>query len=220
MSDRGQIVVLAKAPVPGRVKTRLCPPCTPRQAATVAAAALDDTMDAVSSMPAVRRSLVLDGRYPAPPGWRILRQRDGALGDRLAGAFADTAVAGAATVLVGMDTPQLTAAQLDAALGLLVAPAGPDAVLGLADDGGWWALGLREPGPAELLRDIPTSTSVTGALTLAALRAYGLTVEQLPSLRDVDTAGDAHAVAACCAPGSRFARAVAGNVPVTTGVGR
>jgi len=104
--------VLAKAPVPGRVKTRLCPPCTPDQAARVAAAALADTVDAVSAAPASRRTLVVAGPHPAPAGWSRVGQRGDGLGARLAHAFADTRRAGTPSLLLGMDTPQLTADQL------------------------------------------------------------------------------------------------------------
>jgi glycosyltransferase A (GT-A) superfamily protein (DUF2064 family) len=109
-----------------------------------------------------------------------------------------------------MDTPQLTGGHVDEALRLL---GEADAVLGLAEDGGWWALGLREPGHAAVLRDIPTSTATTGARTHAALRRRGLRVAALPRLRDVDTAPDAHAVAAICPPGRRFPAVVAAEVP-------
>ncbi|MFG1847496.1 TIGR04282 family arsenosugar biosynthesis glycosyltransferase [Micromonospora carbonacea] len=224
-----QVLVLAKTPEPGRVKTRLCPPCTPEQAARIAAAALADTLGTVATATAGTRILVVDGAHPAPAGWERLAQRGGPLADRLANAFADTRAvdpvadrrgAAAAALLIGMDTPQLTAAHLDAAVGLLGTADGPDAVLGPADDGGWWALGLRQPGHAEALRAIPTSTAHTGRLTLAALRRRGLRVHLLPRLRDVDTAADAHAVAALCPPHSRFALAVAADVPSAAGVGR
>ena len=198
---RRQLLLIAKAPVPGRVKTRLCPPCTPEQAAAVAAAALADTLAALSATPAVRRSLVVHGAYPAPPGWHVVPQRGDGLGERLANAFADTARPGVTTLLVGMDTPQLS---------LVDCPSGN--ALGLAEDGGWWALQLENPADASVLRAVPMSTADTGALTLAALQQRGLSMARLPVLRDVDTAEDAHAVAALC-PGSRFARAVHVLVP-------
>jgi rSAM/selenodomain-associated transferase 1 len=207
------LLVLAKAPVAGRVKTRLCPPCTPDQAARIAAAALADTLASASTAAAGDRILVVDGDYPPPPGWATLPQRGGLLGDRLADAFADSRTPGTAALLVGMDTPQLTAAgHLDPALRWLGDEEDADAVLGPADDGGWWALGLRDPGHAEVLRSIPTSTATTGDRTLTALRLRGLRVRLLPHLRDVDTAADARAVAALCPAGSRFARAVAAEV--------
>ena len=198
---RRQLLVIAKEPVPGRVKTRLCPPCTPEQAATIAAAALADTIEVLSATPAVRRTLVLQGDYPVPKGWHVLPQRGDGLGERLANAFADTARHGTATLLVGMDTPQLS---------LVDCP--PGNALGAAEDGGWWALQLENPADATILRTVPMSAADTGARTREALQQRGLVVGQLPVLRDVDTAEDAHAVAALC-PGSRFARAVHALVP-------
>jgi rSAM/selenodomain-associated transferase 1 len=213
---RVHLLVMAKAPVAGLVKTRLCPPCTPQEAARIAAAALADTLDAACAAPAERRTLVVDGDYPAPDGWAILRQRGSGLAQRLAHAFADAAPAGMPVLLIGMDTPQLTPDQLAAAATVLsVARRRPaiDAVLGPAADGGWWTLGLRDPARATVLREVPMSTSDTGARTVAALRGRGLRVGFLPGLRDVDTIEDALAVAPLCPPGSRFAAAVPRAVP-------
>jgi len=101
------LLVIAKEPVAGRVKTRLVPPCTPEQAAALAEAALADTLHAVLAVPARRRVLVLDGEPGPwlPPGFDVMPQCGGGLDERLAGAFA--AISGPA-LLVGMDTPQLT----------------------------------------------------------------------------------------------------------------
>ncbi|MEU7905744.1 DUF2064 domain-containing protein [Actinoplanes sp. NPDC049118] len=203
-----QLLVLAKTPVPGRVKTRLCPPCTPEQAAEIAAAALADTLTTVTATPGVRRRLVVEGDHPAPPGWGRTAQRGTTLGQRLAHGYADTRIAGVASLLIGMDTPQVSAGLLAAAVERLDDDAA-DAVLGLAEDGGWWALGLRDPAHGQAIRDVPMSTPDTGARTLAVLRARGLRVAQLPALRDVDTWADAQAVAALCTADSRFALAVA-----------
>jgi rSAM/selenodomain-associated transferase 1 len=201
-----RVVVLAKVPTPGRVKTRLCPPCSPEQAARVAAAALADTVAAVDASGAATRVLATDRPGAAPAGWSGALQRGGPLAERLANAFADLRPA----LLIGMDTPQLTGGLLDEALRLL---AGADAVFGPAEDGGWWALGLRDPGHAEVLRDIATSVATTGARTREALARRGLRIAELPRLRDVDTAPDAHAVAALCPPGRAFPGAVAAEVP-------
>src|SRR5215217_5979419 len=95
-----QILVMAKAPVPGRVKTRLCPPCTPEQAAAIAAAALADTLDVAGGVPAVRHTLVLEGAHPVPAGWACVPQRGDGLGERLANAFADTALPGVPALLI------------------------------------------------------------------------------------------------------------------------
>jgi uncharacterized protein len=190
------LLVIAKQPVPGRVKTRLVPPCTYEQAAALAEAALADTLRTAATVPARRRVLVLDGEPGPwlPPGYDVVPQCGGPLDERLAAAFA--AVRGPA-LLIGMDTPQVTRALLT------VDWNAADAVFGPAADGGFWALGLREPDPA-LLRGVPMSTSDTGAIQRARLLAAGLRVTDLPQLRDVDTAADAVAVAGQ-APRSRFA---------------
>jgi glycosyltransferase A (GT-A) superfamily protein (DUF2064 family) len=195
------LLVIAKQPVPGRVKTRLVPPCTYEQAASLAEAALADTLRAVLRTPARRRVLILDGQPGPwlPPGFDIVPQCAGPLDERLAAAFA--AVSGPA-LLIGMDTPQVTPALLTVDWG----PSGPgsvDAVFGPAADGGFWALGLRTPDPA-LPRGVPMSTATTGAIQRARLLAAGLRVLDLPQLRDVDTAADAVAVARQV-PRSRFA---------------
>lgn len=210
-----QLLVLAKAPFPGRVKTRLCPPCTPRQAAELAAASLADTLDAVRGTGGVcRRVLALDGRTPAPAGTVVLPQRGDGLGERIAAAFADATGGACGPVLqLGMDTPQAGPDLLELCLSTL--DSGVDAVLGPAEDGGWWALGLHDPAHARLLEGVPMSTPDTGRLTLKALRGAGLRVAPLPTLRDVDTWEDAVAVAALARRG-RFAAAVAG---VRCGVG-
>ncbi len=207
------MLVLAKAPRPGRVKTRLCSPCSPEQAAAVAAAALADTLDAVTATPAVRRTILLDGRYPAPHGWRLVDHCGGGLGERLAAAYADTALPDTGSLLVGMDTPQVTPELLT---GLAAGLDGADAVLGPALDGGWWGLALRDPADAEVLRAVPMSTPDTARSTVDGLRERGLSVALGPPLRDVDTAVDAWAVAAA-RPEGRFAPAVRTHVPAPHG---
>lgn len=106
-----------------------------------------------------------------------------------------------------MDTPQASTALLSRCADRLTEP-GVDAVLGPANDGGWWVLGLRDPLAAAALHGVPMSTAETGDRTLDALRAAGLRVVLAEPLTDVDTAAEAVAVAAQV-PGSRFARAVA-----------
>lgn len=198
------LAVIAKAPVAGRAKTRLCPPCTPQQAAALAAAALADTLAAVAATPAHRRVLVLEGEPGdwLPDGFEVIPQRGEGLAERLADAFATI---GEPALLVGMDTPQVTAPMLIEASALLRME-GVDAVQGDADDGGYWAIGLRHPDPAAFA-GVPMSVDHTGAAQRARLAELGLTVADLPALRDVDTMDDAVVVAAQ-APDSRFAAAL------------
>ena len=203
-----QVMVIAKEPVPGRVKTRLTPPYTPVEAAELATAALADTLAAVASAGVARRVLALAGSPGPwlPPGFDVIGQRGGGLDERIASALADArATCPAPLVLIGMDTPQVTPALLAAAAGPLVSGAA-DASFGMAEDGGFWLLGLREIDPA-LVLGVPMSRPDTGALQLARLNAAGLRVLPLPELADVDTADEAERIAAAI-PGSRFASRV------------
>jgi rSAM/selenodomain-associated transferase 1 len=199
---RPEALVLAKAPVPGHAKTRLCPPLSLDQAAMVAEAALIDTLVAVSASAFTRRTLVLDGA-PGPwlvPGFRVVPQVGRGLDVRLAEAFR---VARGPALLVGMDTPQVDPALLDQA-GQLLGSSGVDAVLGPAEDGGWWIIGLRRPDPRVFI-GVPMSSRTTGVAQRHRLEQLGLRCVQLPTLRDVDRFEDGLAVARL-APGTRFAR--------------
>jgi rSAM/selenodomain-associated transferase 1 len=199
------LIVIAKAPVAGRSKTRLCPPCTPAEAAALAEAALRDTLAAVAATPAARRVVALEGE-PGPwlgEGFEVIAQRGEGLGARLAAAFEDV---GAAALLVAMDTPQVTPALLSGALARL-GQDDVDAALGATTDGGYWGIGLRRPDRAAF-DGVPMSTPSTGAAQLARLKALGLRVATLDPLRDVDTIADARAVARA-APRSGFAAAMA-----------
>ncbi|WP_454321118.1 TIGR04282 family arsenosugar biosynthesis glycosyltransferase [Streptomyces phaeoluteigriseus] len=194
------LLVIAKEPLPGRVKTRLTPPFAPEEAAALAEAALADTLEAVAATPAARRLLVLDG-VPGPwlpSGFDVVPQCAGGLDERLADAFARC---DGPALLIGMDTPQVTPELLT------VDFTGCEAWFGPAEDGGFWALGLADPDPA-LLRGVPMSTPFTGAVQRERLVAAGLRVRDLPRLRDVDDVSDAHAVAAL-APHGRFAARLA-----------
>jgi glycosyltransferase A (GT-A) superfamily protein (DUF2064 family) len=197
------VMVVAKAPVPGRVKTRLVPPFTFEQAAMLAEAALADTLDAALASGADEVVVALDGEPGdwLPPGCRVVPQRGTRFDYRLALAWED---AGAPGVQIGMDAPQVRAADLDAALAALT---DHDAALGLADDGGWWAIGLRS-SDRRVFVGVPMSRPDTGARQLDRLRRLGMSVADLPVLRDVDVADDVRAVAAVV-PGSRFALAAA-----------
>ncbi|MED7925211.1 TIGR04282 family arsenosugar biosynthesis glycosyltransferase [Nonomuraea sp. LP-02] len=201
-----QLLVIAKEPVPGRVKTRLTPPFSPEQAAVLAEAALRDSLRAVAATPAAQRVLALDGLPGSwlPQGLVVIPQRGEGLDERLAAAFSDAhRLRPGPVVLIGMDTPQVTPALLEEAGAALTEH---DAVYGPAADGGFWLLGLRRPDPA-LLLGVPMSRPDTGKLQLDRLERAGLSVRLLPELTDVDTAADAATVAGQ-APGSCFAAAL------------
>jgi hypothetical protein len=201
---RGHLLVVAKSPAPGRVKTRLCPPLTPQLAAKVAEAALRDTLESVSQARPQRRVLALDGQPDSwlPAGFRVIPQIGGDLSDRLEAAWA---CAGAPGLQIGMDTPQVTAELLNESLSSLV-DAQVDAVLGPAEDGGWWAVGFNQP-QLGAFRGVPMGIDSTYERQLSRLRAMGLRVHILPTLRDLDTASDAVAIAQAY-PTLRTARAV------------
>ncbi|WAL66489.1 DUF2064 domain-containing protein [Amycolatopsis cynarae] len=215
MNPRFCLLVVAKAPLPGRVKTRLCPPASPGQAAEIAAAALLDTLDAVSATPGSVPVAAIDGELSsavrsaelvhALRAVTVLRQRGGDLGERLANAHADAAGAwpGLPVLQIGMDTPQVTPGLLAEAGEML---GDRQAVLGPATDGGWWALGLADPHRAAVLTGVPMSRADTGERTRRALAEAGLRPGILPELSDVDTMADAVRVARQA--GARFAEAV------------
>jgi uncharacterized protein len=206
------LLVVAKAPVPGRAKTRLAATVGDRLAAEIAAAALLDTLEAVAATPVATRVVALTGelddavdaseirRQLAP--FAVIDQRGNNFGDRLANAHADAAAVDGHPVLqIGMDTPQVTADLLvECGRRLVESPA----VLGLARDGGWWALGVDTPALAECLRDVAMSQPDTGALTLKSLRGNGVDVTLLDELADFDIADDVAVVREDCRPGSRF----------------
>ena len=202
-----QVIVIAKEPVPGRVKTRLTPPCTPEDAASLAAASLADTLAVVAAAPVTRHVLALDGAPGEwlPAGFDLVAQRSGGLDERLAAAFADThARLPLPMVLIGMDTPQVTPGLLmEAAQSLVSGEA--DAVFGPAADGGFWLLGLRRPDRS-LLAGVPMSRPDTGRHQLDRLTSAGLRVGMMPELTDVDTFTEAELIAGQI-PRSRFAAA-------------
>ena len=204
-------LVMAKAPVPGTVKTRLGVDLGMEVAARLAAAALLDTM-AVCAEAFDDCHLALDGDLAAAcdgeairerlAGWTVHPQRGTGLGERLAAAHVDAAGPGA-TLQLSMDTPQLTVAHLHA---VRDAAADGDAVLGPATDGGWWVLALSEPGAAAVLADVPMSRDDTCVRTRKALEAVGQSVRLGAELTDVDEVADARLVAAGLSDG-HFLRA-------------
>jgi glycosyltransferase A (GT-A) superfamily protein (DUF2064 family) len=188
------LTVIAKQPRAGFVKTRLCPPCTPGEASAVAAAALADTLDAIDRLAAgptgrtgpptaIERVLLFDGDATewVRPGWRVVPQRGDGLGDRLANGFDDLGPG----VIVGMETPHVVAS-LGGALEAI--RSGRDAI-GLATDGGYWAIALGAID-RRVFEGVPMSTSSTGLAQLSRLHSLGRTVARLPAARDLDTFDD------------------------------
>jgi uncharacterized protein len=209
---RTRALVVAKAPVPGRVKTRLGADLGDGLAAELAAAALLDTIAAcreafgpddclLALAGDLADGLRADELTRALDGWGVAAQRGATFAERLVNAHLDVP-GGGPVVQVGMDTPQLT---IDLLHEVTAGLDEYDAVLGPAEDGGWWVLGLRDPTAAAALHDVPMSTPTTYDETRTALCAVGLDVGAAATLRDVDTIDDAAAVAALVGDGE-FAR--------------
>jgi glycosyltransferase A (GT-A) superfamily protein (DUF2064 family) len=210
------LIIIAKECIPGRVKTRLHPPLSLEQAATLASASLADTFRAVSTLDASRRILLFDGNlFPlGSEQYDVIHQVSGDLDLRLGAIFDEC---DGPTVLVGMDTPQLDAAMLAPLFGDW--PADVDAYLGFATDGGYWTIAMAEPD-GSLIRGVPMSRDDTGQLQLDRLTEAGLRMRMLPELVDVDTIEDARHVAGL-APHTEFAHALASfEITAQTGTDR
>lgn len=202
------LLIVAKAPIPGLAKTRIAQTIGDDAAAELAAAAFLDTLDAAAAVgwPLVvamtgdlTQAARVDEITAALLDRTVIEQRGEGLGQRLANAHAD-ADAGHGVIQVGMDTPQVTVEDfLDAGQ---IVDAGHGAI-GLADDGGWWLLGLPNGADAAALADVPMSQADTGSLTEAALGD----LTHVRVHRDMDTWEDAQAIASGL-PISRLAAVV------------
>jgi len=189
------LALLAKEPSPGRVKTRLCPPLSPDQAARLCSCLLADTAEELASLRGARRFLFLDppesvARAAGGPfaAFERLPQRGRGLGERMLRAASLCFRRGARrVVLVGADCPGLTAGRVREAFRELRSGAG--AVLGPSADGGYYLLGLSWPD-ARLFEGIPWSTEAVLRETAARCRAAGTPFSFLGKERDVDTFED------------------------------
>ncbi|MEV3933877.1 MULTISPECIES: TIGR04282 family arsenosugar biosynthesis glycosyltransferase [unclassified Streptomyces] len=195
------ILVMAKAPRPGTVKTRLHPLLGPRRCAELQAGLIRHTME-LTTVHTPRTYLAYapaDGGdtigTAAPAGVRLLLQRGEDLGQRLAAAVTDAFADGAGPLLViGTDAPTLTGDHLTAAFDPLESH---DVVLGPALDGGYYLIGLRAPHTSLFgLGSDAWSTDRVLTATLGVARREGLSVELLCPLRDLDTPEDATALLA------------------------
>ena len=195
-ASRGWIVVFAKAPRPGRVKTRLTPPFTPEQAASFYECLLDDVLLATAEF---SRDLALEpvvAVHPpealveivvrVPRETRVVAQQGRDLSERMSLAVREAAAGGASRILLrGSDSPCLDGSVVAAALDRLE---DHDLVLQPERDGGYGLVGLRRPCPG--LFDHEMSTASVLDETLARARARGLRVHLLPAGFDIDTVAD------------------------------
>ncbi len=199
MRQTDALILLAKAPVPGGVKTRLCPPLTPAGAAAFYACLLEDTAAEMARVADAHRFL-----FHAPPAGRrffrggsysrfeLLPQSGRDLGERMENAFAAAFGRGfARVVLVGADCPVLTAARVRSALRELGASA--RAVFGPSRDGGFYLVALSTPAPS-LFRGTRWGTASVLASVVSRCRDAGLPYALLSPGFDVDTAADLSAL--------------------------
>jgi uncharacterized protein len=189
---RDALAVIAKEPVAGLAKTRLVPAMGDTGAARAAAAMLADTLAAVRASGAdpwlcFTPTGARERLRRLAPGFGLLAQAAGGLGDRLAACLADLLGAGAERVaIVGADTPHVPQASYRRAFALLDEV---DVVLGPALDGGYYLVAAKAARP-ELFVGIPMGTEVVLTETLARAARGGLAVALLPPLRDLDRVED------------------------------
>jgi rSAM/selenodomain-associated transferase 1 len=188
------LIVVAKEPVPGRTKTRLCPPCTPDQAALLYQCLLLDTLALMAWVEVADLTLAYAPqsargyfRKLAPNGFRLIPQRGADLGERLANALGQHFEAGyRCVVIMNSDGPTLPTTYLqEAFFGLDTA----DVTLGVGHDGGYYLIGMKRLH-AELFQGITWSTSLVIPQTLQICDRLGLSVHQLPEWYDVDIEED------------------------------
>ncbi len=192
------LVVFAKPPVPGRVKTRLTPPLAPEDAARLYGAFLRDALDQYRGLGAtLRLYLALDEETPASPQgaaypeWMadsIFRQEGAGLGERMQHAFEETFAAGARrALLIGTDHPTLPSAWIRKGFSLLETP--DRVVLGPAADGGFYLLGMNRFYP-QLFEGMTYSHEAVFEQTADRAVRCGASLHALPAWYDVDTFDD------------------------------
>jgi len=197
----GQTVLLifAKEPAPGQVKTRLCPPLSPQAAARLYAQFLEDVLEEMARLPHITVALAYTPdtaraffQNLLPPGIHLTAQTGEDLGQRLQQAFAWAFAQGAETILIrNSDSPDLPGGLVQEAREVLDRHRA-QAVLGPCPDGGYYLVGLKNTQP-QLFQGINWSSSTVLADTLTQAERLGLTVHLLPSWPDIDTPADLQA---------------------------
>jgi rSAM/selenodomain-associated transferase 1 len=187
-----RVLIVAKAPIPGRAKTRLVPPLTAEQAAALQEALLRDTLEACRAEVPDTALLYADpSEAPAlaqlaGPDVPLVLQDGRGLGDALRLGMARGLAVGP-TALVSSDIPGLPPGSLGRAFALLEGSC--DVVLGPALDGGYWLIAMREPSDVPF-DAIPWSTPAACAVTVQRCKEAGLEVATIDHWRDIDTPVD------------------------------
>jgi rSAM/selenodomain-associated transferase 1 len=193
------LIIFAKEPRPGQVKTRLSPPLSPEAAAQLYHCFIQDILDEMARVPEVHLAVAFSPaaaqgffRRLAPPGTDLFPQKGADLGERMARAFARNFAAGFGPILLrGSDVPDLPAAVVSEAQAVL-ATGQAQVLLGPATDGGYHLVGLTEPQP-RLFQGPAWSSSTVLKDTLGLARQLGLRVHLLPPWPDIDTCDDLRA---------------------------
>ena len=187
-----RLLVFLKAPRPGTVKTRLAQTLGAAAAAAAYRQLVDIVLGQLSSLPSVELRFAPDEARAEilpwlRPGWSAVAQGRGDLGERLTRAFAEAFSTGASrVVIIGSDCPEVTSDDVQAAWTAL---AQHDLVLGPAEDGGYWLIGLRASEP-RLFAGVHWSTGTVRQETLERAQVAGLSHTLLRPLHDVDTEAD------------------------------
>ena len=190
------LLIFAKQPLPGKVKTRLSPPFTFQAAADIYGCMLTDTLLKVAKVAGVERLLFFEPSCGAAgffqenfPEIRAFPQQGDCLGEHLEKAFETAFSLGFELVsAIGTDSPDLPLSYLEESFRILDA-GGVDAVFGPAADGGYYLVALSSSYPG-LFRNIPWSTNQVLEKSLTAATALGLQVTCLPVWHDLDTVED------------------------------
>jgi len=182
-----RIVIFAKAPVPGQVKTRLIPVLGREGAAALARQMLLDTCREAMAAEAGPVELCLSGSIDdVPEGIELTDQGEGALGERLTRAAERVIGRGGAAMFIGTDCPELDALRLRSACSELDRH---DAVMYPTFDGGYALLGLKRYDPS-IFSDIAWSTPTVAEATVGKIRALGWSLHIGGTLLDVDEPAD------------------------------
>jgi rSAM/selenodomain-associated transferase 1 len=184
------LLIVAKRPVPGQTKTRLCPPLSAEQAAQLYECFLRDTLDLARAVSGVVRSIAYlpheEDKYfrQLAPDFELLPQVGASLGERLDNALTRCLSDGyERAVIMDSDSPTLPSTFVAQAFDALD---DADVTLGPCEDGGYYLIGLRRPQP-RLLREVRMSTPDVLRDTLALAEQDSLRVTLLPTWYDVDT---------------------------------
>ena len=190
------VIIMAKAPVPGKVKTRLIPHLTAEQAAALAAGLLRDTALLIENLPGVQPAIAVEPpsgmdvvRKLVSRSIRLIPQGDGDLGKRIVEVFRQEFSRGACgTIALGADHPNLPAEYVRQAVRILQCGIDP-VVLGPTEDGGYYLIGMKRLHP-ELFEGISWSSSQVLEETKEQAKKAGLLVILLPPWHDIDRPED------------------------------